>query len=249
MEMNRITIEDGFSSLLMDYELKKAYTTIQSITIMTTNTLLRSLNYYVMGQTMIPIIILAAGMSTRFPGNKLLYKVFGEPLIRTIVKSALRSKADKVIVITGFEADKISKVLEDLDIDIIYNENYNKGMSFSVKKSINCVRGIANAAIIHPADVAFVPSEVFNRVIDYYLKTKAKIVIAGYRGIKGHPILFDSSLFNEIMEISEETMGLKAIVNKYKDKAVIVETNSEEVLLDIDTLEDLINYLNRKHIR
>ena len=194
---------------------------------------------------LIPIIILAAGMSTRFPGNKLLCRVFGEPLVRIIAKNALNSKADKVVVVTGFEADKVRKSLEGLDVDIIYNEEYEKGMSFSVKKGISYVRDIAEAAIIHPADVAFVPPEVFNKVIDCYLETRARIVVAAYRGIKGHPILFDSSLFNEIMKISEETMGLKYVVNKYRNEMNIVETNFEEVLLDIDTLEDLMKYLRR----
>ena len=70
---------------------------------------------------LIPIVILAAGMSTRFPGNKLLYEVNGKPLIRHIVESALESKADEVIVVLGHEIEKISAKIEDLDVVIVYN--------------------------------------------------------------------------------------------------------------------------------
>lgn len=195
---------------------------------------------------MIPIIILAAGMSTRFPGNKLLYKINDKPLIRIITENALNSKADKVVIVVGYEADKVMEALRNLPVDFVYNENYEKGMSTSVKKGVKHVMDIAKAIIIHPADVFFVPPKVFNMVIDYYNTTKAKIVVAGYKGQKGHPILFSSEIFKDIMEISEKTMGLKLVTRKYRKFIHIVETNIEEVLIDIDTLEDLNKYLKKK---
>ncbi len=187
----------------------------------------------------IPVIILAAGLSTRFPGNKLLYMVEGKPLIRHIVESALNSKADEVIVVVGHDAEKVSQQISDLDVVIIYNPNYRVGMSESVKRGLKAVYRWASAVIIHPADVAFVPSHIFNKVIEKYLETRAPIVVASYKGRRGHPILFSDKLFKDIFSISEETMGLKYVTRKYAEDTVVVETDSIEVVVDIDTIDDL----------
>lgn len=188
---------------------------------------------------LIPIVILAAGMSTRFPGNKLLYKVSGKPLIRHIVESALKSKADEVIVVLGHEVEKIAAKIKDLDVVIIYNPKYKVGMSESVKRGVRAVYKWAEAVIIHPADVAFAPTQAFDAVIEKYLNTRAPVVVAAYKDEKGHPILFSKETFNDILLISEETMGLKYVTRKYYDKTIIVNLPYREIVVDIDTLEDL----------
>ena len=67
-----------------------------------------------------------------------------------------------------------------------------------------------------------------------------KIIIAGYRGIKGHPIVFNGNLMAELLSISEEKHGLKELVEKYKYDTLVVETNYPGVVLDLDTIIDLI---------
>jgi len=188
---------------------------------------------------LIPIVILAAGMSTRFPGNKLLYEVNGKPLIRHIVESALESKADEVIVVLGHEIEKISAKIEDLDVVMVYNPKYKVGMSESVKRGVRAVYKWAEAVIIHPADVAFVPPQAFDAVIEKYLNTRAPVVVVAYKDEKGHPILFSKETFNDILSISEKTMGLKYVTRKYYDKTIIVNLPYKEIVVDIDTLEDL----------
>lgn len=188
---------------------------------------------------MIPIVILAAGMSTRFPGNKLLYSVKRKPLITHIVESALNSKADEVIVVLGHKANDVARAISSYDVVLVFNPEYEKGMSYSVKRGVRAVYKWASAVIIHPADVAFVPPLVFNQVIDEYKKNRSPIVVVAYRGEKGHPILFSNELFKEILDISEETFGLKSVTRKYRDKTLVIETGFKEVVVDIDTLDDL----------
>jgi len=188
---------------------------------------------------MIPVVILAAGMSTRFPGNKLLYSVRGKPLITYTIESALDSNADEVVVVLGNRAEEIAKVIAKYDIILIFNPEYDKGMSYSVKRGVRAVYKWAEAVIIHPADVAFVPPRVFNQVINEYRKTSYPIVVASYKGERGHPILFSRHLFDEILSISEESFGLKAVTRKYKEKTLVVETGVKEVTVDIDTIDDL----------
>jgi len=189
----------------------------------------------------IALIILAAGKSTRFPGNKLLAKINGESIIEKIVKTALSSRIYRILIVTGYEAEKIKQLIEgikDERIQIVYNPKYEEGQSSSVKTGVKQVIEEVDAVMIHPADVPFITPEDINRLIEVFEITNASIIVASHRGRHGHPILFSSKLFSEIMEITEEKHGLKELVEKYREEIVEVES-SQYTTIDIDTPEDL----------
>jgi len=186
---------------------------------------------------MFSLVVLAAGKSERFGKNKMLVKVLDEPLIRKVVKNALSSQVDEVIVVLGYMASEIEKVLYNLPCKIVLNENFEKGMSSSVKIGVSKISKTAEAVLILPGDYPLVTAEDINRVISKFKETGASIVIASYKGKPGHPILFSKRLFKEIMKISEEEQGLKAVVRKHREEIVLAETNSPGVLMDVDTEE------------
>lgn len=192
------------------------------------------------------IIVLAAGKSSRMGKNKLLLKVNGKPLIRRVVDNALKSKVDQVIVVVGYEKDRIIEALSGSNCRIVYNIEFEKGQSYSVKVGVQLVEEMAEAVLILPGDVALISSEAINKVIDDYRKSKAPIVVAAHGERMGHPILFDRTLLGEVKEIKEETFGLKALVSRYRSQIRRVDVGSQEVLIDIDTEEDFKKYFQAR---
>lgn len=192
---------------------------------------------------MIPAIILAAGLSKRFPGNKLLYTWEGKPVIRLTTENALSSKASPIVIVVGHDRDKIIEAVGDLNVETVYNPNYREGMSSSVKTGIEYLvqkySDEIEAMIIMPGDAAWAPPEAYDLVIDVYREKKASIVVAAYNGRRGHPILFDKSLIPEILSIREETRGLKKVTSKYRLDTIVVETPYPGVILDLDNPNDL----------
>ncbi len=184
-------------------------------------------------------IILAAGMSTRFGRNKLLEPIDGKPLIRGVAEAAVRAGTETVVVV-GYEKEKIIEALRGLKLEIVFNPNFRGGMSTSVKAGVKSVINRAKAVMILPGDVAFIKPEQIRLVLEAYLSSKKPIVIPSYKGRGGHPILFDSSLFNDIMGISERGRGLKELVKKHADKISYIEAGTARILVDIDTQEDLV---------
>jgi len=188
---------------------------------------------------------LAAGLSTRFGRNKLLEEINGVTMIERVVNAALLSKVDEVVVVLGHEVEKIKDILKNAKCKFVYNKDYMSGQSSSVKAGVSSVFEYADAVLILPADVALITPRAINMVIDEYKKSKSPIVVASYLDRMGHPILFDRSLFSEILMINEETMGLKSIISKYRDIIRKVDVGSEEVLIDIDTEEDVKRFIKR----
>jgi molybdenum cofactor cytidylyltransferase len=191
---------------------------------------------------MLSLIVLAAGKSTRMRGrNKLLVKVESRPIIRRVIEAGLKSKADEVIVVLGWEADKIQKALDDLPCRFVVNKDYEKGQSSSVKAGLREVGGATQAILILPGDVAMIDPSSINLVINEYARRKNPIIVAAHKSRPGHPILLDRQLFKEIEQIDEQSFGLKAVVKKYEGTVRFVEAGSPNVLRDVDTPEDLKN--------
>lgn len=191
---------------------------------------------------MISLIILAAGKSTRMKENKLLLRIGGETLIEHVIKAAKESSADEVIVVLGYEAQKIKEKLAKLDCSLVVNENYMKGQSGSVKVGLSAVSSNAEAVMILPADVALIDPKSISRVVEEYRKFRNRIVIASHQQRSGHPILIDRALFPEVSEIGEETQGLKAVIDHHRSEIKYVEVGTENVLIDIDTREEFDKY-------
>jgi len=190
-------------------------------------------------------VILAAGLSTRFPGNKLLYTWWGKPVIKHTVENALNSAVDSVVVVTGYMKREVESALSDLNgkLHLVYNPDYGKGMSSSVKAGVRFVaenyKGGVEAVIFTPGDCAWIPSVVYDIMISHHREYKPLILVASYVGRRGHPILFDSKLVSELLNVDEETRGLKGVVEKYKWGLREIDLPFPGIVLDLDTFNDL----------
>lgn len=189
--------------------------------------------------SLISLIILAAGESRRFGGNKLLAPILGVSMIRRIVEAAINSDVDEVVVVLGFEAERVRRVLDDLPCRLVVNDQYYLGMSSSVKVGFKSISQDAEAVVILPGDYPLIDNEVINIVVGTYRRTGSPIVIASYRGRRGHPVLFSRSIFPELLRIDEETLGLKFILRRHEGEIVLAETNRIGVLIDVDEPEDI----------
>ncbi|MHA1941540.1 MAG: nucleotidyltransferase family protein, partial [Candidatus Hodarchaeales archaeon] len=160
---------------------------------------------------MIVGMILAAGESKRFQlGNKLLYEIKeGKTVIQLIVNAFLESKLQKLIIVTGFQAEKIKMNIDHLvrsariPVEFVYNEEYKTGgMSSSIKKGFTAIES-AQMVILSPADIPFLPTGIIDSIINTYVGKQPEIIIPTFEGRKGHPILLSSNIFQDVRGISE----------------------------------------------
>ncbi len=113
------------------------------------------------------IVILAAGRSTRAGApNNLLRRIDSEPIIRTVTKQALASKASRVIVVTGHQAAEIERALEGLDVTCVHNPTFAQGFASSLKTGIEAVPAEDGAAIVVLGDVPFSDAKLIDRLIE-----------------------------------------------------------------------------------
>ena len=187
-------------------------------------------------------MILGAGFSSRFGRNKLLELIGTSSLIEHVVSEALNSESRQVIVVYGHDHDKVTETLNGFHCELVFNEYYSSGQSSSVRKGISAVDERAEGVMVMPGDMPLMNHAIINSVIREFANTSANIVAASHNGRAGHPILFSRDLFKDILEIEEQSKGLKKVVSKYQENMLLVETG-EGSLCDVDTKEDMVRVL------
>jgi len=187
-------------------------------------------------------IILAAGLSRRMGKPKLFLPLFNVPVIHYSVSLAVRQKLDPIIVVGGEHVQQLQLELDEYKekIAIIYNSEYEQGMSTSLKVGINAVNEKADGVFIFLADQPFVSNLVVEKLLKAYeenYENGMKIFRPRYADQVGHPILFDKSLFSKFHTLSGDEGG-KRILKANEDKLVYVDFENAKLNFDIDTPQD-----------
>ena len=199
---------------------------------------------------MISAVILAAGESQRMGGkNKLLLPIKGEVLIRRFVKSVCLSEVEDVLVVLGYEANKIKAVLKDQPGDFVYNQFYMNGMTTSIKTGIRASSKKSDGFMICLSDLPFAKTRDFNILIRAYTRFRIKecslVILPVFQGKRGNPVLFSNEFREKILE--HEGDGCRGIIAKHPSNVREVIMENGNLLCDIDTPEDYSNnFLNRK---
>jgi molybdenum cofactor cytidylyltransferase len=180
-------------------------------------------------------IILAAGLGRRMGGAKVLLPWQGRPLVRHLAQVALESRLHEALVVTGHRAVEVAAALSDLPVRIVYNQDYQSGLSSSLRAGIAALPRHITGAMILLADQPRLDAAVINRLLEAHARTGAPIVAAFARERRGAPVLFDRALFAEIMALDGD-QGARRVVDAHFDRVCRVEVD-EAVLEDVDTPE------------
>jgi molybdenum cofactor cytidylyltransferase len=183
-------------------------------------------------------LLLAAGESRRMGYPKPLLEAGG---VTFLAKSAgaMLEVAERLIVVVGAYRDRIgAAVPHDQRIVTAYNPDFARGQLSSLKIGLTQVSQEARAVMVHLADHPLVSPATFHAVVTEYGRSGRPIVIACYKGQRGHPVLFDRSIFSELMEAPED-QGARAVVNRERSRVGYVEVEDAGTVLDLDTPGDL----------
>jgi len=194
---------------------------------------------------MIYAMILAAGESKRMGKPKLILP-FGETtILGTVINNVLSSKADKILVVLGSDAEKIRKKIENLSLEITTNPGYQKGMLSSVQWGFKNLPENAKAALVCLGDQPGISTVVINKVIDVYKRTRKGIVIPVYKKNRGHPVLIDIKYRKDVKNLNPD-IGLRELVYNHPEDTVEVKVETPSILYDIDDPDDYRKELKNK---
>ena len=147
---------------------------------------------------MIAALLLAAGAARRFGAPKLLQDLDGRPVVRWSAEWLCGGPVDEIIVVVPPSDAEIRRALQGLDVRFVVNAHANFGMGASIACGVSAVQPHVDAVVVALADEPLVGRAPLVRVVERYTNVGAAIVAPTYRGVRGHPVLFDRSTFEEL---------------------------------------------------
>lgn len=190
---------------------------------------------------MTPILILAAGQSSRMRGtDKLLEIVDGLPLIQRQARRALATQSPVFITVPALDHPRADAV-NSVGAKLIPVPDANLGMAQSLKAGVAALPRCPRFMVVL-ADLVGLDTPDFERMLE--IETGPSSLIIRGTDINrnaGHPIVFDASLRPEFAELSGDT-GAASIVRAHKPKTKLVSLPKDHATLDLDTPEDWAAY-------
>ncbi|MEA2669775.1 MAG: molybdenum cofactor cytidylyltransferase [Chloroflexota bacterium] len=183
---------------------------------------------------MIAGVLLAAGESRRFGGQKLLEDWRGEPLVARAARSMLLGGLDPVVVVIPPVA-AIRQALRHLELTLVENDEPRRGISHSIALGVGSLGASAEAALLAVADQPLMDEVLVARLCAAYLP--GAIVTPRYGSNQGNPRLFDRRYFAELTRLAGDAGG--QVVAAAHPEVVIECLFPERSGLDIDRPEDL----------
>lgn len=185
------------------------------------------------------VIILAAGLSSRL-GNmiKQLLKYKDTTLLKIACQKALEVSND-VFIVLGYEKEACQKEIKDLNVNILFNENYKKGIGSSISFGISHTKDYENTLIIL-CDQPFISIKHL-RKLEKNINNET-IIATKYEQLNNStvPAIFPKKYYKKLLELKEDK-GARDILKEEKCINISIE-NKESI--DIDTLEDVNNHLH-----
>ena len=187
------------------------------------------------------VIVLAAGASRRMNEPKQLLTVDGKTLLRRAVETAIESVCRPVVVVLGANFEQTKAEIEDLKVEIVFNDDWQAGLSSSIRTGIENLLSSAPeiaAAVVTLADQSLVTAQHINLFAEKFEQSKNAVVAARYDETIGVPALFSRAVFDRLKTLSGDK-GAKMIIEEYR--AALVTIDLPEAAFDIDTPQDFAN--------
>lgn len=181
-------------------------------------------------------IILAAGYSRRFGSNKLLYRVKGRSVIEWSIGAVTSADLWKTAIVTPQSKD-LDAFVPDGMLKLV-NEDAMDGIGASIVTGTRHFKRDADGILLLLGDQPLITGGDLRNLLNEFYLEPYQIVAGSVGGEIRNPIVFPSSLFDELLTLSGDR-GARNIAIAHGKIVTRVEIEPSH-LIDIDRIEDLI---------
>ena len=211
------------------------------------------------------IVLLAAGESRRMAGMpetphateppplsqksspKALLPWLGRPLIQYQLEQIAAVTPARIVLVTGYHAGLLAPFFNAAPgIHVVENPDPARGRASSIVHGVSALpETMSGFAIVNVDQPCAAP--ILTQLIAARAKTNKLIALPRYQGKRGHPPLFAGSLRDAVLQVSEQTQGLKSITRSHCTDTAYVDIDDPGVVWNLNTPEDY-RRAQRQHV-
>jgi molybdenum cofactor cytidylyltransferase len=173
------------------------------------------------------------------PVNKLLAAVDGKLMVARAVEVVAASQVERIIVVTGFERERIEQALKSYRVDFVHNPAYAEGISTALRAGLAALPDDLDGVLVCLGDMPQVSTAHINRLIAAFDPVEGRaICVPTHHGKRGNPVLWAKRFFSEMREVAGD-VGAKHLLGEHDTLVCEVEMSDRGVLVDIDSPQAL----------
>jgi molybdenum cofactor cytidylyltransferase len=178
--------------------------------------------------------ILAAGESRRMGQPKALLPYRGKTFLGHLLDVTRHPRIGLQRVVLGAQPEEIFASVE-LDYSaVVLNPEWQKGQLSSIQAAVRSLpANMTEGLLVCPVDQPLISAELVALLIEMFDSSGKPIALPTYQGKRGHPVIFRSSLYAELLAASPE-IGARAVVWAHAADLLEVPTSEEGVVLNLN---------------
>ena len=184
-------------------------------------------------------LVLAAGAGTRFGGGKLLAPYGDGVLLEGALRAAQTALMRAVTVVTGADGEAVAAAVRafDPEIRIVHAPDHAEGMGASLRAGVASLGEDVDVVVILLGDMPRVPAAIVRRLAGA-VEGGAEAAAPLCGGRRGNPVALSRRLFPQLLSL-EGDEGARRVLAGLGDRLVLVPTDDDGVLFDVDRPDDL----------
>ncbi len=191
---------------------------------------------------MLAAIILSGGASRRMGSPKALLFYQGRPFLEHLLDVVRHPKIGVRRVVLGADAEPIAKEVNLAPDEIVINAEWEKGQLSSIQAALRSLPPQTDGIILLLIDHPLISSALVGELVESFYSSGKSIVLPVYEGRRGHPVIFSSPLYQELMNAPLET-GARSVVWEHAGEVQIVQTNEEGCVLNLNDPDTMLRAL------
>ncbi len=179
-------------------------------------------------------IVMAAGASKRFGGNKLTMPFNSRPIFHYALDALPTELLSQIAVVSG-KAEILDEAKRRGFIPVL-NDKPELGPPRTIRLGMEAISN-ADAIMFMVADQPLLTRKSVAGQIGFFSENSSSIVAMGVGNRRGNPVIFPRAYFDELMSLHGERGG-GAVMAMHEDDVLLYQIKDESELMDIDTALD-----------
>lgn len=179
-------------------------------------------------------MILSAGASSRMGTPKALLPYREGTFLEHLIEVTRHPRIGVTRVVLGAGAKTIRSIAKLDPSVVVLNAQWEQGQLSSIWAGLRSLDGVeTDGIVLCPVDHPLVSARMVSELIEQFYENKKLIVVPTYKGRRGHPAIFSSSLFSELLAASADK-GARSVVWAHAPDVLEVPSDEEGVVLNIN---------------